>query len=357
MGETMRILLAPLATVIFLIAALTTQYLHGQVFGLGVSDPALFANGSFNLPTDSPPFTSGDLQQINVTDGGDLRFGFDAFSGSEVNISGGNVGDFFNANDGSEINISGGVVGAGFDAFSGSFVNISGGNIGEGFGNLGGVVYFSGGVIGDFAHTFGGETNISGGSLGNGFQFVGETVNISGGSIGNDFFALSGEINISGGTVGNDFVSNPAATINISGGTIGDGFGSSGEVNISGGNIGQNFSAGGETNITGGLLGAGFTATDGSVVNLFGSEFTFDGEIIPGLLAGDTLNFTERGGTLAGILADGSPFDIDIDLVFDAGQFFDPGSTFNLTVVSVPEPSALTILALGAPALIFRRRR
>ena len=57
---------------------------------------------------------------------------FDA-SGSEVNISGGEVGVGFDANFGSEVNISGGEVGADFDANSGSEVNISGGTVGDGF--------------------------------------------------------------------------------------------------------------------------------------------------------------------------------------------------------------------------------
>ena len=49
-----------------------------------------------------------------------------AFSGSEVNISGGSVGNSFDAESGSVVNISGGSVGSDFIAESGSVVNISG---------------------------------------------------------------------------------------------------------------------------------------------------------------------------------------------------------------------------------------
>ena len=68
--------------------------------------------------------------QLNVSDGGSIGFFFNAGASFyvldtniEVNISGGTVENGFNANSGSTVNISGGTIGD-FDARSGSTVNI-----------------------------------------------------------------------------------------------------------------------------------------------------------------------------------------------------------------------------------------
>ena len=58
---------------------------------------------------------------------------FLALSGSEVNISGGEVGSDFDALPNSVVNISGGVIGENFEALDGSVINISGGEIGANF--------------------------------------------------------------------------------------------------------------------------------------------------------------------------------------------------------------------------------
>ena len=88
-------------------------FANAQVNGSGSSDPALF-DTVINLPPEpdigdsqSIGGVDGATTQLNVRDGGSVGGVFDAFFGSEVNISGGSVGPFFDANSGSEVNISG----------------------------------------------------------------------------------------------------------------------------------------------------------------------------------------------------------------------------------------------------------
>ena len=91
--------------------------------------------------------------------------------GTSVNITGGNVGRV-NAYAGSQINISGGEVASRSDAFDGSVVNISDGLVGNLFvAEPGSTVNVSGGVIDGFFSAFDGSTiNISGGEMGTGFR-------------------------------------------------------------------------------------------------------------------------------------------------------------------------------------------
>lgn len=87
-----------------------------QVNGPGPSPSSDF-DIVLNLPGDEAVITggynesiggvAGQTTQLNVSDGGNVGFSFEANSGSEVNISGGTVGDFFDANSGSEVNILG----------------------------------------------------------------------------------------------------------------------------------------------------------------------------------------------------------------------------------------------------------
>ncbi len=105
------------------------------VFDSGPSDSALFTT-IFNLPGDSLPQLIGNNgipTQVNVGRGGAVGDNVTA-SGTEVNISGGTVGDGFGAARFSEVNISGGSVGDNFAAFvDGGVINISGGSLGDRF--------------------------------------------------------------------------------------------------------------------------------------------------------------------------------------------------------------------------------
>ena len=135
---------------LFLTLVVISETAQGQVFDPGPSDPGLFTT-VINLPPDPNigNFESIDAgTQLNVGDGGTVGSGFDANSGSEVNISGGTVGSNFTSLSGSEVNISDGILSS-FTA------------------NDGGIVTFSGGFVnGRFTADAGSQVSISGGSLG-----------------------------------------------------------------------------------------------------------------------------------------------------------------------------------------------
>jgi hypothetical protein len=222
-----------------------------------------------------------------------------------------------------EVNISGGTVGSGFVAHSGSTVNISGGTVGANF------------QAGHFNGTSTDvEVNITGGTVdGNFLAYPGSVVNISGGTI--DRLAASSVVNISGGAIGENFLNNP---IDVSDGGV---------VNISGGafaGLGAKGLAvfnGGEANISGGAFtnaDRNVAVYDGGEIDVFGTSFLLDGVAIEGLLPGEPLTITQRGVSLSGLLADGSPFSIDLNPSdpFPAdGDWVHPGATLR---VALPLP-------------------
>jgi len=176
-------------------ATLFASPVAAQVFDSGPSDPALFDN-VINLPNISfEESLGGDglTTQLNVSGNRSVGRFFSANSGTEVNVSGGEVQSFFSANSGSEVNVSGGEVALHFDANSGSLVNISGGTVGAGTGgfdaNSGSVVNISGGNAGNnFEAHPGSEVNISGGSVGGSARFL----------PGSDVELFGGEFNLNG---------------------------------------------------------------------------------------------------------------------------------------------------------------
>ena len=193
--------------------------------------------------------------------------------------------------------------------------------------------------------------NVQGGTLGQGVETAGGVVNISGGTVGSFFEAYSGsEVNISGGIVGDDFLSlaltaNSGSVVNISGGLVTGVEASPGSVvNITGGTvdigvqaaiaqIGLNASSGSEVNISGGTVtGGGFFAQDGSEVNIRGTQFSLNGELLDELVVGETFTITEPIQTLEGILADGSSFSFRESY---GGAVFSPDATLTVTLSSI----------------------
>lgn len=153
----------------------------GSTFAFGEMDGDGLADTSFNykvlqLKLVSPPpalpayfdASTGPVpssiragQSMTVHDGGALPENFSAGWGSNVAITGGEVGGNFEAT-GARVTISGGQMGNEFDAFVGSVVDISGGVFGE---------HFS-------AHDKS-VVNISGGTFARGFEALpGSTVNL-----------------------------------------------------------------------------------------------------------------------------------------------------------------------------------
>ena len=106
-------------------------------------------------------------------------------------------------------------------------------------------------------------------------------------------------------------------------------------------------------------MGGDFLAFDGSVVNLLGSEFSLDGELLDTLIFDDPFTISDRDVTLSGTLEDGSLFSFGLNTSFNSffntsEDFFDLGAT--LTVTLVPEPGSLALLGLGGLTMLRRRR-
>ena len=198
----------------------------------------------------------------------------------------------------------GGVVGRNFTAGFGSTVKVSGGELGDNFEAAGGLVHVEAGTVGQFMDALPGSVvHISGGTVGVGLTvYDGSTVNISGGAVGGDVEALSGStLAISGGSV---------AQINAEDGS---------NVTISGGT----------------LIAEEFQAEEGSTVNLVGTQFLLNGFDFTASLAMNTpWKVTQRDVTLAGVLADGTPFSFDLASVpSQFGGFFDPNGLLTVTRV------------------------
>ena len=174
-------------------------------------------------PADATPMvvSSGDAttkglrtgQTLTITGDARVRGGFDAIGGT-LNIQAGSVGNGLTTLD-TDVNISGGSVGEFYDAFG--VVNISGGDVGLSFAaREGSTVTISGGTLARFSGARSGSTvNIQGGSVGEAFSASG-SVNISGGTVGDGFGALSGStVNISGGSIGDGFLADSGSTVNL----------------------------------------------------------------------------------------------------------------------------------------------
>ena len=249
---------------------------------------------------------------VNISEG-TIGNGFKAFLGSEINISGGTVGDsetfgrFTTVYD-STVNITGGNIERGFQAER-STINITGGTfLGEEEESSlifsdGSVANISGVVLDRIQINSGSEVNFSGSNafaisagddsrlaINSGTTGISATdnsnVDISGGNI--TFLSAFGDstVNISGGNVGDDANVFDGGTVNIRGGNVGDNFGADfgGTVNINGGSVGNNFDAsnGGLVNISGGQVGIDFQANDGSQVNINGGTLGSDFAAQPG---------------------------------------------------------------------------
>ena len=299
-----------------------------QVNGPGPSPSSDF-DIVLNLPGDEAVITggynesiggvAGQTTQLNVSDGGNVGFSFEANSGSEVNISGGSVLSEFTAS-GSEVNISGGNLGRSL-ILDASQLNITGGTAGSFEARSGSVVNISGGTVGFLpaALVFSGTASDS-------------VVNVSGGNLIGILDASSGsEVNISGATL----VEVNAAydsVVNFSGGSartlraIADGV-----VNISGGNVDVlSVFSDGVVNISGGSVGNQITANEGSALNIRGTEFSINGTPLSNLQNEQPFIVNDRDGTLSGVLADGEPFSFTFGASY---RSISPNATLTVTLV------------------------
>lgn len=332
--------------------------------------------------------------EVSVTDG---QIGTITSRDSQVNISGGTIHGTFRAERFSQINITSGALGN-FFFDQESTVALSGGTVGR--------VFASGFLSGNPAEAFeliGGEFRLNSmevspgeltvslgdlltGTLADGSTFVfdldGGRDSLRGVTLTSaplpeldttprivDTPLLNGPYGLregqsltveSGGDLRNNFAV-IGASLTMNGGTAGtrlevvDGL-----VNLHGGTIGSEFSlyAGAVANIRGGTIDTGIKAFLDSSVNLFGTEFLVDGVPIDSLDVGESLTITDREITLSGRLADGSPFEFELNsglrAEFSSLDYFDAGAT--LTVTLVPEPTAICLVLGGIMGLCVRSR-
>lgn len=262
-----------------------------------------------------------------LTIGGDAELDSNfAAVGATLNIAGGKVAAGLEVAS-STVNISDGFVGGNFAAFNGSVVNLSGGTLAPGFLASAGVdVNISGGYIGSCLDNFCGPSLIAG---------------------------SGSRVMITGGLVGFNSIAEPGSEVNISGG--GATFSALREGSVTSISAGQlyvnSISEGATLNISGGTVR--FEAAPGSNVNLLGTEFLVGGEPIADIQPGESrLLILDDPTSLSGRLADGTWFDFSqpTPRVTIAGGA-------NLTIRLVPEPSAVSALALVCALASARRCR
>jgi len=245
-----------------------------------------------------------DSSTVNFFSGGSAS-DVNAYKTSTVNFSGGSAG-YLNARNSSTVNFSVGSVSY-LNAYDSSSVDITGGYV-------------------SYLDAYGSSTvNISGERVSQ--QFIAHdssTVNMSGGLVSRLYATGSGTVNFSGGSAGN-ISANTTSTVNISGGSVrylaANG---TSAVNISGGSVGHLAGDG----------AYGLYSCDSSTISLHGQDFI----IVTGLsLDGDKVLGT---GILSGKWLDGTPWTVNI-------MQNDPGAT----ILAIPEPATLSLLALLALSL------
>jgi hypothetical protein len=151
----------------------------------------------------------------------------------------------------------------------------------------------------------------------------------AGGSIGSDFEAVGAEILVNGGEIGHRLDLFVGATLTMLDGRIGVD-GSRDGVQVLGGTL----------DLYGGEVASALIVENGGTLNVFGYDFTLSGIPIEDLLSGEPLTITQRdGATLAGKLADGTPFDFYLQQA--TGRQFDIFSLDSTVTVTLVEPVAL----------------
>jgi hypothetical protein len=206
------------------------------------------------------------------------------------------------------------------------------------------------------------EVNIQGGSVGNQFYAgAGAVVNLRG---GNPLGLFAGDAdsvtNVEGGAIGPLSTLSGSAILNLRAGSLGSPFDArfNSTVNIFGGEVGSAFTAAGSSVVTirGGAIGNDFNAVQNSAIQIFGRQFVLASvEISQSMAPHETRVIAARDVALAGVLADGTPFNFDLNagINFFGEDFF--AQTASLSVTLVPEPGSLG-LTLFALAFMQRRR-
>lgn len=168
-----------------------------------------------------------------------------------------------------------------------------------------------GGVVGDYV------------TAGNGSRVE---VN-AGGSIGDNFEAVGADVIVDGGEIGGQLDVFADATLTMQSGRIGVGGSRSGVLVL-----------GGTLDLYGGEVASALVVENSGALNVFGYDFTLSGEPIDELLLGEALSIPQRDGTtLAGVLADGTPFDFKLQQT--TSRSFDIFSLDSMVTITLVEPA------------------
>lgn len=374
----------------------STATLSGGSLG---SNSVVRAGSSMNITggTVGTGFSAdGGLIEIS---GGTIGSGFRAWSGSTVNIIGGNGYRSLAAETGSTVNINGGAFDFGFKANLGSSVSISGGSFRSMDANPGSSVEFLGGEFrlngapyaGSSITLIGGD--VFSGTFADGSPYLftsgidtvddvslmptqlppidltpividgsgatapvglrsGQTLTLrDGGVLSDSFLATGATLNIEGGVAGL-VIQVAESSVNISGGAVGNELRafSNSTINISGGTVGRELSAfsGSTVNISGGSVGERLRAFSSSTINIEG------GIVGNSLMAhsGSTINIS--GGTLGGgfSMDSGSTVNISGGVL---GDSFKASGVVNITGSDFFLGGVPVELDLGVPRLIQDR--
>lgn len=334
------------------------------------------ASAPFSTVIEAPPAVLGDFEsigsntQLNLRDGGTIGANFEAgdpdgsSSNVEVNIMGGSTGAAFRVNPGAVAVQTGGFMrgtsvkdngsffvrggeSEGIDAQDGSFVLVEGGAVNALSAQSGSTVRLrSGGLVrANFSTAPRSDVLITGGVIGRNIEIFG-TTRVTGGSIGTEVKVSSplGRLELAGGVVPGSISIDNQGTLEMEGGEV--------DVAV----FIRQFST---ANISGGTFG-NIIADQFSNLNFRGRDFRISGMPVTGLERGESLVITtrRRGIDLTGILADGSPFSVELNPSFTVGSdLISPAAT--LAITQIPEPSAALMLVLSSAGTIavWRKRQ
>ncbi|KKL52860.1 hypothetical protein LCGC14_2281230 [marine sediment metagenome] len=275
--------------------------------------------GTYDITTTSNDDVWVDWQKpamgttVNVQNGGAVTspYKMQAFEDSVVNVYGGSISNYL-AYGSSRLSISDGSAGY-LDTYDSSQVLLTGGSAGS---------------IDAYDNS---QITLAGGSLtGELWAFDYSAVDVSMGHLMTIVLYDSSQMLFTGGSV--------QYHILVSGG----------QASVSGGTIIGDFHvSGGQATWSGGLVGGNLAAAGNGVLTIEGSSFAVDGTPIGygslySMLGGGWTNEPHR--QLTRTLLNGDP----IDSNFFIGQ--------NASIVLVPEPATLALLAIGGIALVRRKR-
>ena len=185
------------------------------------------------------------------------------------------------------------------------------------------------------------------------------TITINDGNFINDVVSTNNStITINGGLLGDDLIADLGGIITVNGGTIDDDvevFTQNSSISIFGGTFREDIEASQQSTIAirGGSYDSDFSrirSANNSTITIYGSDFFIEGSpVTDGVIS-------EEFGTLTGTLSDGTFLDVFFDQ--NPSQDFSgplgnaPGT---IVLVTVPEPSTITLI-FGTSILLLKRR-